>query len=209
MEMSAIQHLESAVRHFQSANRHFYSAKWHFNAPTGLCQGGPIPHAFSTCVLCFQVVLKDIFFVCDHETLSYSATNSLKLIYTWLKTRVAYFGICKQISTSRLARHNNQKQELSMASNKKFSHSTIHDINRWVRNFDFSTKTNFTDYKLEEIKALRNVKIKWDFLHAAVKFWDTEDHVFWFQTAELCPTIEEFSAILGYDPSKKFVEGFL
>jgi len=30
-------------------------------------------------------------------------------------------------------------------------------------------------------------------------------HVFWFNTAELCPTIDEFFAILGYDPSKKSV----
>ena len=90
-----------------------------------------------------------------------------------------------------------------MASNHNFSHSTIHDINRWVRNFDFSTKTNFTAYKLEEIKALRNMKIKWEFLHVALKFWDLEDYVFWFNTVELYSTIEEFSAILGYDPSKK------
>ena len=92
-----------------------------------------------------------------------------------------------------------------MARNQNFSHTTIHDINKWVRRFDFSTKTNFTAYKLEGIKALRNVKIKLDFLHVAVKFWDLEDHVFRFKTAELCPTIEEFSAILGYDLSKKSV----
>ena len=52
---------------------------------------------------------------------------------------------------------------------------------------------------------MRNVKIKWDFLPAAVKFWDLEDHVFRFNTTELYLTIEEFFAILGYDPSKKFV----
>ena len=92
-----------------------------------------------------------------------------------------------------------------MASNHNFSHSTIQNINRWVRSFDFSTKTNFIVYKLEGIKALRNVKIKWDFLRAVVKFQDLEDHVFRFKTVELCPTIEEFSAILGYDPSKKSV----
>ena len=95
-----------------------------------------------------------------------------------------------------------------MASNHNFSHSTIHDINRWIRSFDFSIKTNFTAFKLEGIKALRNVKIKWDFLRAAVKFWDLEDHVFRFNTAELCSTIEEFYAILGYDPNKKFVAVF-
>ncbi|KAK9984358.1 hypothetical protein SO802_033883 [Lithocarpus litseifolius] len=60
-------------------------------------------------------------------------------------------------------------------------------------------------FKLEGIKALWNVKIKWDFLRATVKFCDPEDHVFWSNTAELCPTIEEFFAILGYDRSKKFV----
>ena len=86
-----------------------------------------------------------------------------------------------------------------MASNHNISHSTNHDIDRWVRSFDFSTKTNFTAFKLERIKALRNVKID------VVKFWDPEDHVFRFNTVELCPTIEEFSAILGYDPSKKSV----
>ena len=40
---------------------------------------------------------------------------------------------------------------------------------------------------------------------AAVKFWDPKDHVFQFKTAELCPTIEKFSAILGYDLGKKSV----
>ena len=57
-----------------------------------------------------------------------------------------------------------------MASNHNFSQSTIHDINRWVFSFNFSAKTNFTAYKLERIKALKNVKIKLDFLRAAMKF---------------------------------------
>ena len=52
---------------------------------------------------------------------------------------------------------------------------------------------------------MRNVKIKWDVLRVFVKFWDPKDHVFRFKTSELCPTIEEFSTILGYDPSKKSV----
>ena len=81
-----------------------------------------------------------------------------------------------------------------MASSQKFSHSTIHNLNKWVCSFDFNTKTNFIAYKLEGIKALGNIKIKWDFLRVVVKFWDPEDHVFQFKTAGLCPTIEEFSA---------------
>ena len=93
-----------------------------------------------------------------------------------------------------------------MVNNQNVSHSTIHDINRWVRSFDFSTKTNFIAYKLKGIKALRNVRIKRDFLRAVVKFWDLEDHVFRLKTIELCPTIEEFSPILGYNPNKKSIE---
>ena len=57
-----------------------------------------------------------------------------------------------------------------MANDKIFSHSSIHDINKWVHSFDFSTKSNFTSDELEGIKSLKNVKIKWDFLRAAVKF---------------------------------------
>ena len=36
-------------------------------------------------------------------------------------------------------------------------------------------------------------------------FWDPEDLVFRFNIAKLCPTIEEFFAILCYDSSKKSV----
>ena len=65
-----------------------------------------------------------------------------------------------------------------MANNQDPSHSIAQDINRWVRSFDFATKTNFIAFKLEGIKSLRNIKINWEFLRAAVKFWDTKDHVF-------------------------------
>ena len=131
---------------------------------------------------CFRFLrfLKKISFIYDYKTLYYLATNSLKpisnLIRNWCS--LCKWFLLRQISASRLVEHNNHKQKSSMASNHNFSHSTIHDINRWVRSFDFSTKTNFTGYKLEGIKALRNVKIKWDFLCAVVKFWDPEDHVF-------------------------------
>ena len=57
-----------------------------------------------------------------------------------------------------------------MANNQNPSHSITHDINRWVRSFDFTTKTNFTTFKLEGIKSLKNVKINWEFLCAAKKF---------------------------------------
>jgi len=79
-----------------------------------------------------------------------------------------------------------------MASNHNFFHSIIHDINRWVFSFDFNTKTNFTSFKLEGIKALRNVKIKWDFLRAAMNFWHPEDHVFRFNIVDSLQQLKNF-----------------
>ena len=35
------------------------------------------------------------------------------------------------------------------------------------------------------------------FLHAAAEFWILIRHVFQFNGVELCPTLEEFSAIMG------------
>ena len=102
-------------------------------------------------------------------------------------------------------KNSNHIQKLFMANNQNPPHSITHDINRWVCSLDFVTKTNFIAYMLEGIKALRNVKIKYDFLRAAMKFWDAKDLVFQFYTAELCPTIKEFSTILGYELGKKSI----
>ena len=58
---------------------------------------------------------------------------------------------------------NHGKQSKSFAFNAQ-------DINRWVRSFDFATKTNFFAFKLEGIKFLRNIKINWEIRLATVKF---------------------------------------
>ena len=45
--------------------------------------------------------------------------------------------------------------------------------------------------------SLQHLKIDTAFLHVAATFWDTKDHVFRFNSQELCPLIKEFTAILG------------
>ena len=35
------------------------------------------------------------------------------------------------------------------------------------------------------------------FFHVLAQFWDSQKHVFRFNTVELCPLLEEFEAILG------------
>ena len=135
-----------ATWHIRSAIWHFYSAVWHLSTPRRLCHGGLTPYAFPMLVLRFRVFWKKISFFYDHETLSYYATNSLKPISNMIRNwcRLYKWFRLWQIFASRLAKHNNHKQKSSMASNHNFSHSTIHDINRLVHSFDFSTKTNFT-----------------------------------------------------------------
>ena len=40
-------------------------------------------------------------------------------------------------------------------------------------------------------------RINFPFLHVVAEFWDSKDHVFRFNTVEICPLPEEFEAILG------------
>ena len=40
-------------------------------------------------------------------------------------------------------------------------------------------------------------KINFSFLHVVAEFWDPKNHVFRFNTVEICPLPEEFEAILG------------
>ena len=52
-------------------------------------------------------------------------------------------------------------------------------------------------FHVKSLRSLQHLKIDTAFLYAAVTFWDTRDHVFRFNSHELCPLIEEFAAILG------------
>ena len=52
-------------------------------------------------------------------------------------------------------------------------------------------------FHVKSLWSLQHLKIDTALLHAAATFWDPKDHVFKFNSQELCPLIEEFAAILG------------
>ena len=52
-------------------------------------------------------------------------------------------------------------------------------------------------FHVKSLRSLQHLKIDIALLHVAATFWDTQDHVFKFNGQELCPLIEEFTAILG------------
>ena len=49
------------------------------------------------------------------------------------------------------------------------------------------------------------VRREWDLLHAVLRFWDPEDHVFRFGLDEICSTIEDFSAILDINKNLSII----
>jgi hypothetical protein len=70
-------------------------------------------------------------------------------------------------------------------------------INTWVASFENIDWFNFRGLGLNALRYLHTFPIRQDILHAAVRCWDSELHVFRFGLQELCPTVEEFQAYLG------------
>ena len=52
-------------------------------------------------------------------------------------------------------------------------------------------------FHLSVFRSIYARKINFPFLHVAAEFWDSKDHIFRFNTVELCPLTKEFKAILG------------
>ena len=52
-------------------------------------------------------------------------------------------------------------------------------------------------FHLSVFQSIYARRINFPFLHVVAEFWNFKDHVFIFNTVELCPLPEEFEAILG------------
>lgn len=58
-------------------------------------------------------------------------------------------------------------------------------------------RMNFVSYGMNSLFWLKKVPLKPQILNAAIHHWDPDLHVFRFGLQELCPTVEEFHALLG------------
>ena len=76
----------------------------------------------------------------------------------------------------------------------KNTKSFIQDLINTLTNEDW---LHLKRYNLHHLKFFLNLKLDYNFLHGALTFWDPTLHVFRFREMEPCPTMEEFSAILG------------
>ncbi|XP_056699035.1 uncharacterized protein [Spinacia oleracea] len=71
-------------------------------------------------------------------------------------------------------------------------------VRRWLRALTPTEKALLKEYHLEALLGLQQINIDYNFLHAALSFWDSDHHVFVFRGNEICPLLDEFAAILGY-----------
>ncbi len=59
------------------------------------------------------------------------------------------------------------------------------------------------EYRILSLRCLSQVELNFNFLDAAIKFWDPVDHVFRFNGYEICPLYEEFAAIMDTECSSR------
>ena len=64
-----------------------------------------------------------------------------------------------------------------------------------------SCNVDYDAFHIWRVSLWCNRPIEWNMLMEVVEFWYPEDHVFCFGLDAICPTYEEFSAILGVNPS--------
>ena len=67
----------------------------------------------------------------------------------------------------------------------------------WIKKLDTCFKDALIPFGLSCIFPYHQIKVDEPLLCPAAEFWIPTQHVFQFNGVELCPTLEEFSAIMG------------
>lgn len=78
-------------------------------------------------------------------------------------------------------------------------------LDQWMNSFNGLDRLLFKPFNLDFLFSLHHIPIKFAFLRAVASLWDPKFHVFRFKREELCPTLEEFAAIMGHSDRKGLV----
>lgn len=70
------------------------------------------------------------------------------------------------------------------------------NLTTWIANLDGSEKLNFRGFDINALFTLSHTQLHFPFLRAAAKFWNPITHVFSFGGQEVCPTFEDFQALM-------------
>ena len=78
-----------------------------------------------------------------------------------------------------------------MAKNSPF------DVLAWISRLGPDFKDSTAPYGLSCVFPYHQIKVNEPLLHVPVNYWVHSRHILCFNGIELCPTIEEFGAIMG------------
>ena len=71
------------------------------------------------------------------------------------------------------------------------------EVLAWINKLNLNSKDAIIPLSLSCISLFHQIKVNGTRLRAATEFWISTWHIFQFNGVELCPTIEEFGAIIG------------
>ena len=71
------------------------------------------------------------------------------------------------------------------------------DISTWIRRLGPDFKDSIAPYGLSYVFPYYQIRVDEPLLRVAANYWVPTRHVIYFNGVELCPTIEEFNAIMG------------
>ena len=82
------------------------------------------------------------------------------------------------------------------------------NLSAWINNLDGSEKLNFRGFGINALFTLSRTPLHFPFLHAAARFWNLVTHVFSFGGQEVCPTFEDFQALMESERNEEILPQF-
>ena len=84
----------------------------------------------------------------------------------------------------------------------------IQNLTTWIATLDGSNKLNFRGFDINALFTLSRTLLHFPFLHAAARFWNPVTHVFSFGGQEVCPTFEDFQALMESESCEEILPQF-
>ena len=81
----------------------------------------------------------------------------------------------------------------------------IQNLIAWIATLHGSENLNFWGFGINALFMLGRTPLHFPFLHAAARFWNPVTHVFSFGGQEMCPTFEDFQALMESERNEEIL----
>ena len=72
----------------------------------------------------------------------------------------------------------------------------VQNLTNWISTLDGLEKLNFGGFGINALFTLSRTPLRLPFLHVTARCWNPVTHVFSFGGQEMCPTFEDFQALM-------------